>query len=211
MAVEDKCDKCDKSKEQATPTDDAAHPKQSKERRKPGPDVGKLYMEKQAEEQTPMVFVTLDGSLQTTVVEPGKFRHTLLLDGEPTVVDKLALQYHYKQVDSGTVAEKIGVDESVQAKGEAMPATYRERHNLPNRDLWYARKERLTVRFTLRSGVVFAGMIEWFTNYEVKLDVGIRREGGGAAVILHRHAVLRLELLEEPKDAPPSDPTGSTG
>ena len=39
-----------------------------------------------------------------------------------------------------------------------------------------------------------------------KLDIGVRREGGAAAVILHRHAVLRVELLEEPKEEPKLDP-----
>ena len=95
---------------------------------------------------------------------------------------------------------------SASVAGEAAPAPYRERHNLSNRDLWYARKERISVRITLRSGVVFTGMVEWFTNYEVKLDIGVRREGGAAAVILHRHAVLRVELLEEPKEEPKLDP-----
>ena len=194
----------DKIREQVK---DAKQPDKEK-RRKPTPprDNSKEYMEKQTAEQTPMVFVTLDASLETTVVEPGRYRLTLLVDGEPTLVEKLTLQYHYKQVDAGTVAEKVGVDESVRSKGEAAPAPYRERHNPSNRDLWYARKERISVRITLRSGVVFTGMVEWFTNYEVKLDIGVRREGGGAGVILHRHAVLRVELLEEPKEEPKLDP-----
>ena len=41
---------------------------------RPMPDVAKLYIEKQVAEQTPMVFVTLDAALHTTVVEHGAFQ-----------------------------------------------------------------------------------------------------------------------------------------
>jgi hypothetical protein len=62
------------------------------------------------------------------------------------------------------------------------------------------------VRFTVRIAAQFTGLIEWFTPYAIKLNIGLRGEDGTASVILHRHAIARLELLEEPKEEPRSTP-----
>ena len=172
-------------------------------------DVAKLYIEKQVAEQTPMVFVTLDAALHTTVVEHGTFQLGLQIDGAPTPVDKLTLQYQYKQVDADTVSEKVVVDEAATSRDSAPPSAYKERHHLSARDLWHARKQDIPVRFSLRGGDVFTGLIEWFTRFEVKLNIGTRGEHGTASVILYRHAVLRLKLLEESKTNPSPDESGA--
>ena len=179
--------------------------------RKPMPDVAKLYIEDQAKAQTPMVFVTREGELHATVIEGGMYEHLLRVDGEPTPVRKITLEYHYKQVDAGTVAEKMGHDASLDTEG--LPATllYHPDHRLSNRDLWIPRKQDIPVRFTMRGAAQFTGLIEWFTPYAIKLNIGLRGEDGTASVILHRHAVVRLELLEEPKEDPPSEAKASKG
>ena len=118
------------------------------------------YMQKQVNTQTPMVFVTRDAEIRATVLEHGMFEHLLSVDGEPTPIEKLSLQYHYKQIDADTVAEKIGVDEAVRAKNEPTPPGYKERHLLSNRDLWRAKRHGVAARFTMRSGAVFCGPID---------------------------------------------------
>ena len=172
---------------------------------RPMPDVARMYMDDQAEAQTPMVFVTRDGELQAIVLESGKYRHLLRVDGEPTEVEKLALEYHYKQIDAATVAEKI--DHAVGLDTEGLPDSllYHKEFRLSNRDLWVSRKQHIPVRFTMRGSAQFTGLIEWFTPHTVKLNIGLRGEDGTASVILHRHAVMRLELLEEPREDPPAD------
>ena len=176
--------------------------------RKPMPDVARMYMDDQAEARTPMVFVTRDGELRATVLESGKYRHLLRVDGEPTEVEKLTLEYHYKQIDAATVAEKM--DHAVGLDTEGLPDSllYHKEFRLSNRDLWVSRKQRIPVRFTMRGSARFTGLIEWFTPHTVKLNIGPRGEDGTASVILHRHAVMRLELLEEPKEEPLSTPQG---
>ena len=162
-------------------------------------DFAELYMRKQARQQTPMVFITGEGEIRATVVEYGTFRHVLRVDGEPTPVDveKISLHYHYKQIDAGIVAEKIAVDEAVRAKNEPTPLAYQDRHHLPTSAFWRAKRRDIDVRFTMRDGSVFCGSVEWFTHYEVKLNVGMRDEEDAASVILHRHAMVQLELLEK--------------
>ncbi len=169
------------------------------------PDFSALYMQKQINLQTPMVFVIGDGEIHATVVEYGKFEHVLRIDGEPTPVAKVTLQYHYKALDADIVAEKIGVDEAVRDRNEATPATYKARQLISSGDLWRAKKRNVVVRFTMRNGAVFTGTMDWFTPYEVKLSIGPRGEDDTASVILHRHAALSVELLDEPKLDPPSD------
>ena len=166
---------------------------------KPMPDVAKLYVQAQMRDQTPMVFVTREGELQATIIEGGTYEHVLSVDGEPTTVKKVTLEYHYKQIDAGTVAEKIGHDAS--ANTEDLPETllYHRDYRLSSRDLWVSKKQYIPVRFTMRGTAQFTGLIEWFTPYAIKLNIGLRGEDSTASVILHRHAVVRLELLEEPK------------
>ena len=206
MAVEDK------SQEQAKPAKGAAVRKVSTKKGKKGPrgprpmpDVARLYIDDQAEAQTPMVFITREGELHATVIESGMYEHLLRVDGEPTPVTKLTLEYHYKQIDADAVAEKGAHDPSVDTEN------IRRGRWLSNKDLWVARKQWIPVRVTLRAAAQFTGLIEWFTPYAIKLNIGLRGEDGTASVILHRHAVIRLELLGEPKEDPPADPKSSEG
>ena len=111
---------------------------------KPMPDVARMYIDDQAEAKTPMVFVTRDGDLHATVMESGKYRHLLCVDGEPTEVEKLALEYHYKQVDADTVAEKIGHEVGVDTEGLPASLLYYKDFRLSNRELWVSRKEAHT-------------------------------------------------------------------
>jgi hypothetical protein len=179
--------------------------------RKPMPDVARLYIEDQAKAQTPMVFVTREGELQATVIEGGMYEHLLRVDGEPTPVRKLTLEYHYKQVDACTVAGKIGHDAGVDTEGLPSTLLYHPDHRLSNKDLWISRKQDIPVRFTMREAAQFTGLIEWFTPYAIKLNIGLRGKDGTASVILHRHAVVRLELLAEPKEDLPPDQKSSKG
>ncbi len=167
---------------------------------RPMPDVARMYIDDQAAAQTPMVFVTRDGELQATVLESGMYEHLLNVDGKPTPVKKVTLEYHYKQIDAATVAEKVVHDPSVD------PDNPRRSRRLSSKDLWISRKQCIPVRFTVRAGAQFTGLIEWFTPYAIKLNIGLRGEDGTASVILHRHAIVRLDLLEEPKDEPGGAP-----
>ena len=168
---------------------------------RPMPDVARRYIEDQTRDQTPMVFVTREGELHATVAQGGMYEHVLNVDGEPTTVKKVTLEYHYKQIDAATVAEKVVHDPSVD------PENVRRGRWIANRRLWVSRKQHIPVRATMRVGAQFTGLIEWFTPYEIKLNIGMRGEDGTASVILHRHAIVRLELLEEPKEDPPADQT----
>ena len=167
---------------------------------RPMPDVARMYIDDQAAAQTPMVFVTRDGELHAAVLESGMYEHLLSVDGEPTEVKKVTLEYHYKRIDAATVAEKVAHDPSVD------PANPRRSRRLSSKDLWIARKQCIPVRFTVRVAAQFTGLIEWFTPYAIKLNIGLRGEDGTASVILHRHAIVQFELLEEPKEDPPAPP-----
>jgi hypothetical protein len=173
---------------------------------RPMPDVARMYIDDQAEGQTPMVFVTRDGELHGTVVDGGKYQHLLSVGGEPVVVKKLTLEYHYKQIDAETVAEKTDHEVGLDTEGLPDSLLYHRDFRLSNRDLWVSRKQHIPVRFTMRGSAQFTGLIEWFTPHAVKLNIGLRGEDGTASVVLHRHAVMRLELLEEPKEEPDNTP-----
>ena len=129
------------------------------------------------------------------------YEHVLNVDGEPTTVNKLTLDYHFKQVDADTVAEKVGHDLSVDTENVRARGRW-----LANRDLWVSRQQHIPVRFTTRAAAQFTGLIEWFTPYAIKLNIGLRGKDGTASVILHRHAVVRLDLLAELKEDPRSTP-----
>ncbi len=176
--------------------------KVKKKPRKPRsmPDVARMYIEDQTRDQTPMVFVTREGELRATVVQGGMYEHVLDVDGEPTTVKKVTLEYHYKQIDADTVAEKVAHDPSIDTENPR-----RQGRRLSNKDLWVSRQQWIPVRLTLRAAAQFTGLIEWFTPYAIKLNIGLRGEDGTASVVLHRHAIVRLELLAEPKEERPSD------
>jgi len=176
---------------------------------RPMPDVARMYIDDQAEAQTPMVFATREGDLRATVIESGKYEHLLNVDSKPTPVNKLTLEYHYKEIDAETVAEKISHEVGLDTEGLPDSLLYHRDFRLSNRDLWVSRKQHIPVRFTMRGSAQFTGPIEWFTPYAVKLNIGLRGEDGTASVILHRHAVVRLELLEEPREDPPSEQKSS--
>ena len=188
----------EKTNAESTPSKSKKKPRDPR----PMPDVARMYMDDQAEDKTPMVFVTRDGDLQATVIESGKYRHLLCVEGERTEVEKLALEYHYKSVDADTVAEKIGHAVGMDTEGLPASLLYHKDFRLSNSQLWVSRKQHIPVRFTMRGSAQFTGLIEWFTPHTVKLNIGLRGKDGTASVVLHRHAVLRFELLGEPKEDP---------
>ena len=187
-------------------TTSAAKVKKKPRKPKPMPDVARMYIEDQTRDQTPMVFVTRDGELRATVVQGGMYEHVLNVDGEPTTVKKVTLEYHYKQIDADTVAEKVVHDPSMDTENPRRQGRW-----LSNKDLWVSRQQWIPVRLTLRAAAQFTGLIEWFTPYAIKLNIGVRGEDGTASVILHRHAIVRLELLAEPKEEQPSDQKSQNG
>ncbi len=163
---------------------------QNRKTRESRPDIAMLYIQKQVEAQTPMVFVTRDAEIHATVLEFGKYEHLLNVDGEPTPVKKATLQYHYKAIDADTVAEKIGAEDAALTNND-------HRSRVSNRLLWASRSMEIPARFTLRGGDTFTGLVEWFTPYAVKLNIGMRGADDTASVVLHRRAALWAELLEE--------------
>ena len=183
----------------------AAKVKKKPRKPKPMPDVARMYIEDQTRDQTPMVFVTREGELRATVVQGGMYEHVLNVNGEPTTVKKVTLEYHFKQIDADTVAEKVAHDPSVDTEN------VRVGRRLSDKDLWVSRKQWIPVRLTMRVAAQFTGLIEWFTPYAIKLNIGLRGEDGTASVILHRHAIVRLELLEEPEEELPSDQKSQKG
>lgn len=180
------------------------------ERRAKREGFGRLYMDKQLREKTPMVFVTYEGPVRGTIQKRLVYDLDLNAGGEKVRINKLFIKYCYKAVDEEAVLKHLVVDEALRAQNLQPIKPRKERFQIDTRHLAMARQKKLPLKIVLRGGEIFIGNIDWYSHYEIKLSLG-NEEG---AVVVFRHAAYDYEVMgvprEETQRRPPRRPQQKT-
>ena len=148
---------------------------------------GRFYIDKQIRRKTPMVFVTYDGVLRGLILRRMSYNLDLLANGEKIRINKLDIKYCYKQSHEPRILPYIQIDEEVKALGLGPEMDPSRRYQIDDRVLIQCYRERRPIVLVLRGGEVFGGVIDWFSKYEVKIELPSRR-----CVVCFRHAAYSL-------------------
>lgn len=112
-----------------------------------------------------------------------------LVHGAVRRIEKLNIKYMYKRDESPQVVQDIEVDADLRAQNLVSVARGSERFHVDDRVLARCRREKIPVRLTLRGGEIIIGVIDWFSQYEMKI---LLIHGG--SVIVFRHGLHKFEI-----------------
>ena len=150
---------------------------------------GRLYIDKQIRRRTPMVFVLYDETVRGIIMRRMPYNLDLLVNGERRRINKLDIKYCYKQAHEPKILPYIEVDESVKALNLGPEMDPSKRYQIDDKVLFQCYKERRPIILTLRGGEVIKGVIDWFSKYEIKIELPSKK-----SVICFRHAAYSLSV-----------------
>lgn len=157
------------------------------------PTFGNLYVQKQIEFQTDMVFGLYDHQfISGTIQRFNKYEFTLRIDGEDLEVSRKNLKFCYKAQDADRLQANLRYDETIRDLKLGPAASSEEGFQIDTRQLVAARENRVPVEVTLREGEVFRGSVDWESPNEIKLVLR-----NGSKIVLFRSAVEKFRVCSK--------------
>ena len=155
---------------------------------------GDRYMLKQIRENTPMVFEMYNHeSISCTVAKLFKYDLELLVDGgEKMRIQKHNIKYCYKQENAEKVKAGISFDESIRSQGLMPIVPRKERYQIDYNMVKETWGKRRKVRLVTREGEIIMGPLNWFSSYEVKVNLP-----PGGNVVAFFHALSDFKILSD--------------
>ncbi len=166
-----------------------AKPKQAER-----PTFGDLYMQKQIQLKTPMVFGLYDHTqLPVTVSEFTQYTFIVeKSDKEKQEFPKTDVKYCYKAEDSEKIQPLMSYNEEIKAQ-KLMPIIPRkERYDINTREISQARKDRYPIEVMMREGEIFRGLVDWVSKHEIKMILP-----NGSKIVVFRHAICNFKAFPE--------------
>ena len=154
---------------------------------------GRHYIQKQIRNKTPMIFEMYDGPIQGVILHRLPYNLIIRSGRERLTINKLDIKFCYKQKTLERIRPHIQIDAAVQSKQLAPVVERSERYHIEDRLLLECYRNRYPVTVTLRGGEIIPGIVDWYSKYEIKLEVK-KRQG----VLVFRHAIYHLEVHRSP-------------
>ncbi len=171
---------------------DAAAPK-PRSKRVNRPTFGNLYIQKQIEFQTDMIFGLYDHQIISGTIQGfNKYEFTLRIDDENLVVSRNNLKFCYKAQDAGKLQAIFDYDEKIQDLKLGPAGSSEEGFQIDTGQLVAARVDRVPIEATLREGEVFRGSVDWESPNEIKLVLR-----NGSKIVLFRSAVEKFRVCSK--------------
>jgi sRNA-binding regulator protein Hfq len=150
---------------------------------------GRSYIQKQIRRKTPMVFELYDENVEGIIVRRLTYALDVLVKGAVRRIEKIHIKYMYKQEGVSQIIPKIEINEKLREQKLVSIAPQSERYQVEDRILSQCYKEQIPIAFTLRGGEIIKGRIDWFSQYEIKVNVN-----QGKAVVVFRHSLHSFEM-----------------
>ncbi len=150
---------------------------------------GRHYIQKQIRNKTPMVFEVYGETLTGNILHRLPYNLVLRLGGERRCINKIDIKYCYKQKVQEQLMARIQIDESIRSQNLGSVAERDERYHVEDRVLLECYRNRSPVTITLRGGEMISGVVDWYSKYEIKLEVKKR-----VGVLIFRHAIYHFEV-----------------
>jgi sRNA-binding regulator protein Hfq len=136
-----------------------------------------------------MVFVMYDGILRGLILRSMPYNLDILTDGNKVRINKLDIKYWYKRSHESLVLPHIDYDEEVRSLDLSAEMIPGKRYQIDDKVLVQCYREHRPILMVLRGGEMVGGVIDWFSKYEVKVELPSRR-----CVICCRHAAYSLGI-----------------
>jgi sRNA-binding regulator protein Hfq len=149
---------------------------------------GRLYVQKQIKKRTPMVLELYGETVEGVIRRRLTYALDVLVGGKQRRIEKIDIKYMYKRNQTPPTAQWIAIDPELKAKNLVSIVRRSERFHIDNKPLARCCRDKTPVRLILRSGEMITGVIDWFSQYEIKIDVM-----NGKGIVVFRHGLHRCE------------------
>ena len=157
------------------------------------PTFGNLYIQKQIEFQTNMIFGLYDHQIISgTIQRFNKYEFTLRIDDENLEVSRKNLKFCYKAQDSAKLQAIFDYDEKIRDLKLGPAGSSEEGFQIDTGKLVAARVDRIPIEVIMREGEVFRGSVDWESPNEIKLVLR-----NGSKIVLFRSAVEKFRVCSK--------------
>ena len=150
---------------------------------------GRAYVQKQIRKKTPMVFELYGETVEGIIVRRLTYSLDVLSDGQVRRIEKINIKYMYKWDEAPRVRQHINYDEALKHQNLSPIVLQSERYEVDDSVLTRGYKEKVPVTSTLRGGEIITGFIDWFSQYEIKINLV-----NGRGIVVFRHGVYNLQV-----------------
>ena len=157
------------------------------------PTFGNLYLQKQIEFRTDMVFGLYDHQyISATIRGFNKNGFMLRVEGENREFPRKDVKFCYKTQDSEKFGAILRYNEAIRGVKQGPVESPEEGFQIDTQQLVAARKNRDPIEVTMREGEVFLGCVDWESPNEIKLVLQ-----NGSKVVLFRSAVQDFKVCSK--------------
>ena len=145
---------------------------------------GRSYVQKQIRKKTQMVFARYGEIVEGIIIRPLTYAFDVLSEGRVQCIDKISIKYMYKRNQASLIIMHIDFDEAVKRRKLDAIVPRSQRFQVEDRILKRCRRENISVTSTLRGGEIITGFVDWFSQYEIKVNVT-----NSSGVVIFRHGL----------------------
>ena len=150
---------------------------------------GRAYVQKQIRKKTPMVFELYGEHVEGIIIRRLTYALDVVESGDVRRIEKINIKYMYKRDQTPQPLPSVEIDPELKAQNLISVARQSERFQVDDRVLPRCHREKIPVRLTLRGGEIITGIIDWFSQYEIKITLPY-----GASVVVFRHGLHSFEI-----------------
>ena len=162
-------------------------------RRENRPTFGHLYIQKQIEFQTDMVFGLYDHQyISVTIQGFNKYGFILRIDSENLEISRRSAKFCYKVQDAEKLQAILRYNETIRDRQLGPVESPEEGFQIDTQQLVAARENRVPIEVTMREGEVFRGCVDWESLNEIKLVLE-----NGSKIVLFRSSVQDFKVCSK--------------
>ena len=149
---------------------------------------GRSYVQKQIRKRNPMVLELYGETVKGIIIRRLTYSLDILSEGQVRRIEKIDIKYMYKQEQASLIRLKISYDEVLKHQNLVSIVSRFERYGVDDTVLSRCYKERIPVIATLKGGEIITGIIDWFSQYEIKINLN-----SGKGVVVFRHGLHNFQ------------------
>ena len=150
---------------------------------------GRSYVQKQIRKKTPMVFELYGEKVEGVIVRRLTYALDVLVKGRVRRIEKINIKYMCKREQEPRIASRIQIDPELKRQNLVSIVRSSERYQTEDSVLARCYKEKIPVTLTLRGGELITGIIDWFSQFEIKIDLV-----HGKSVVVFRHSLHHFSV-----------------
>lgn len=150
---------------------------------------GRSYVQKQIQKKTLMVFERYRETLEGIIIRRLTYAFDVLSEGQERRIEKVSIKYMYKRNQASQIMTNIDFDEALKCRKLDAIVSRSNRYQVEDCVLARCCKEKISVTSTLQGGEIITGFIDWFSQYEIKVNVTNRN-----GVVIFRHGLYDFRV-----------------